>query len=51
MSEQSAPLSVIAQWIKNHKTASLDSASTLLAAQGDLAPWRLQVWRDISRSA
>lgn len=38
MSEQSAPLSVIAQWIKNHKTASLDSASTLLAAQGDLAP-------------
>ncbi|OKP52616.1 polyketide synthase [Serratia marcescens] len=38
MSEQAAQLSFIAQWIKNHKTASSDSVSTLLAANGNIEP-------------
>ncbi|PYD40058.1 polyketide synthase [Serratia plymuthica] len=38
MSKQAAQLSFIAQWINNHKTASSDSASTLLAANGNIEP-------------
>lgn len=38
MSEQSAQLSFIERWIKNHKTASSDSVSTLLAARGNIEP-------------